>query len=213
MVIKNKITKALLLMLLLCGCASAPEAGGMAYIGDVAADESERMVSYSAYLKVKTKDANGFNKQVESLTKSYKGFITEMGTFQTVVRVPADKLKEFIEEISATGNVVDTELSGRDITDAYNDRQLKLESSEKLRERYLLLLEKAKDVKDLLMIEKELARINEEIDRLKGAQKAAKESVQYATISIRYVKESTPGPLGWIFVGIFKAVKWLFIWN
>lgn len=66
----------------------------------------------------------------------------------------------------------------------------------------------------MLAIEKELERINVEIETLEGSKRASDMMVQYSSINIDLnTKKPGPGPLGWIFYLGYKAIKWLFIWE
>jgi hypothetical protein len=68
-------------------------------------------------------------------------------------------------------------------------------------------------VSDILSIEKELERINTEIEILEGRIKYAELSVTYSNITVRFREKAAPGPLGWIFYGVYRGIKWLFVWN
>jgi hypothetical protein len=83
----------------------------------------------------------------------------------------------------------------------------------KARERYLELLEKAENVQAALMVEKELERLNGEIDMLKGKINRLEHITEYSSITV-YIKEKVkPGIIGYVFVGLYKGDKWLFVRN
>ena len=82
-----------------------------------------------------------------------------------------------------------------------------------MRGRYLALLEKANTVSDILGIEKELERINTEIELLEGRIKHAESSVEFSSITVRFREKAKPGPIGWIFYGLYRGIMWLFIWE
>jgi hypothetical protein len=99
-----------------------------------------------------------------------------------------------------------------DITDQYRDNTLRLESYKSVRDRYLVLLAKAANVTEMLSIEREIERVNREIELLEGRIKYAEQSVRYANISIRFYQKAKPSPVGWLFYGMYRGVKWLFVW-
>jgi hypothetical protein len=39
------------------------------------------------------------------------------------------------------------------------------------------------------------------------------QEVALATVEIQFRTESSPGPVGWLFYGVFQGVKWLFVWD
>lgn len=211
---KKNLFLLLAASLFFVGCVSAPQATSTATVAKAKAETSEsRMISFTVFLSLETENSENCNAQIEAIVARMGGFMTKTGTQASVIRVPSEKLKDFIEEMKKIGTIVRKEINGIDITDAYNDIKLKLESLQKLREKYLALLDKAKDVQDLLAIEKELERINLEIESLEGRKLEAEKKVEYATVYIDFRKKVNPGPVGWIFVGLFSIVKWLFVWE
>ncbi|MDR2693406.1 MAG: DUF4349 domain-containing protein, partial [Chitinispirillales bacterium] len=82
-----------------------------------------------------------------------------------------------------------------------------------VRDRYLALLEKAEAVDEILSIEKELERVNLEIEKLEGRIKYAEQSVSYSIITVYFRERTKPGPVGWVFYGLYYGIKWLFVWD
>ena len=73
---------------------------------------------------------------------------------------------------------------------------------------------------DVGPVESNLAgRVTLEIEELRGKLRYLRDRVQDATITVWFVQEyeppeeSSPGPLGWIFYGVYLGVKWLFVWD
>ncbi|MEL6628160.1 MAG: DUF4349 domain-containing protein, partial [Bacteroidota bacterium] len=64
-----------------------------------------------------------------------------------------------------------------------------------------------------LKVEKELERLNTELDLLKGQMKRLENLTTFATINIRHEEKKKPGPLGYIGLGLYHSVKWLFVRN
>ena len=79
--------------------------------------------------------------------------------------------------------------------------------------RALELLAIASGVKQALAIEKELERINVTIERLKGRINRLEHLDYYATITVDTSEKTKPGPLGYLALGVVKAVGKLFVWN
>ena len=74
-------------------------------------------------------------------------------------------------------------------------------------------MEEAENVEAALKVEKELERLNEKIDLLKGKINRIDHLSEYSTISINYEQHKKPGILGYIGLGLYKGVKWLFVRN
>jgi len=156
------------------------------------------------------------SKQAATIAKELKGWVVHESRHHVSLRIPAESLDAALARLSGLGEVTEKSISGTDVTDQYRDTAIRLDNLEKSRKRYLALLENAEDVKAALGVEKELQRVTLEIERLKGQQQRLEKSVQYSlvSVSLRHPRsEPMPGPLGWIFYGLWYAVKWLFVWE
>ena len=80
-----------------------------------------------------------------------------------------------------------------------------------MRNRLKQLLNNAENVSDILQIEKELTRIQSEIDSMEGLIKTLGNNVDYAIITIQLELKTILGPLGYIAKGIGWVIKKLFI--
>jgi hypothetical protein len=176
-------------------------------------DNDNRMITYSVSLELSVKNTEETRKILIERVKEYKGFIVRESENYITTRIPAENMDNFIVSAKSLGKIEDESKTGTDITDQYRDNIIRLESLRNIRDRYLALLEKANSVSDILNIEKELERINTQIELLEGKIKYAELSVAYSDITVRFKEKAKPGPVGWIFYGMYQGIKWLFIWN
>jgi len=77
-----------------------------------------------------------------TLAKKYSGYVLSSGREVTTIRVPAIHFKDAILQIEQLGKVKDKNISGEDVTEEYRDLEIRLDSAEKTRKRYLELLNK-----------------------------------------------------------------------
>ena len=135
------------------------------------------------------------------------------------IRVPATGLDHTIPDAAALGRVLNRAISESDVTTRYIDTEARLKTRLALRDRLQKLLETATTVEDVLNIERELARVQGEIDAMQGQldylDRQVAESTLDLTLQIPAVTppETRPGPLGYVALGLWKAVKWLFVWE
>jgi len=122
-------------------------------------------------------------------------------------------LNSAVNDISNLGKVTFKNIHGADVTESYLDNKLRLENAEKSRNRYLELLNKAVSVQEILLVERELERLNVTIERLKGQMNRIDHLDEFSTITINLRVKKKPGVLGYVFVGAYEAVKWLFVRN
>lgn len=218
-------------LLLLCSCESHkhaysattgwtsanPANGGFANDLQTASDKTakpaERIMIYNASLTLSVRNTDSTNNHLARVAAKYEGYVLSMGTERSVIRVKAGRLNEALNSICTGGKLREKNVYSEDITHEYKDAKIRLENSMKARQRYLELLAKAENVEAALKVEKELERLNTEIDVLEGRLKRLEHLTEYSTITVNLEKKTRPGILGYVFVGLYKGVKWLFVRN
>jgi len=170
-------------------------------------------IIYNAQLQLIVKNPDTINIHLVRIAKKHKGYAQTVGSRYSVIRVATDSLSRAISDIASLGKLESKNISGEDVTDQFQDFQIRLDNAEKARTRYLELLQKAQNVEETLKVEKELERLNVEIDLLKGKINRLSHLTEYSTISVRLKEKVKPGILGYIFIGVYKSVRWLFVRN
>lgn len=173
--------------------------------------QEERIVLYNAFVDLKVEEEKIVQDQVTTLAKKYEGYILYSNNSEVRIRVLSDKLNIALEEIGNFGKVVRQEINGEDVTEEYTDMTIRLENAERTRQRYLALLDQAVNVSEVLMVERELERLNRELELLKGRLQRLDELHTFSTITVYYQKKVKPGVLGYVFVGLWKGIKFLFV--
>jgi len=209
----------LLFTLLLTACSSqrvytSAEAGSsreMLQAADGDAPAPRRKLIQSAYLEMVAKEPDSTVAKVVKLAEVYEGFMSESSSSGATIRVPAARLEEALSEISTYAKVKEQRLSGEDVTEQYYDMKIRLDNAEKARRRYLELLAKAETVEETLLVERELERLTETIDLLKGRMNRIDQLDAYATINVRVNRKVKLGPLGYVVKGAYSVVAWLFV--
>jgi len=171
-----------------------------------------RMIAYSASLDLFVKKPEETRKLLNEQIKVNNGYITKEADNYITARIPAENMDNFLTFAKTLGKVNNESKTGTDITDQYRDNVLRLESLRSVQKRYITLLDRANSVSDILIVEKELERINLEIERLEGRIKHAEQSAAYSIVTVRFREKTKPGPVGWVFYGLFQGIKWLFVW-
>ena len=204
------------MMLLAASCAV--NKSGLAFQGfaeaqqeSAAFQKSKRKVITSVDLTMQVVQIDSANIALTTIASAYEGYFNKVGDEQTVIRVKSVLLEEALKAIGEVGVIKDQTATGIDVTDQYTDYGIRLENAQKTRERYLELLKIADSVDQIIKIEKELERLNETIDLLKGQMNRLSHLSEYATITINFQERVKPGPVGYVFVGLYKTVEWLFV--
>ncbi len=175
---------------------------------------SNRMINYSANVSIEVKkQADTTLAQIGRLAKELGGWVESSSTNYCRIRVRSENFQNALTRIETLGKVTSKNIYADDVTEQHADLKMRLENAEKARTRYLELLAKAQTVDEMLKVEKELERINLVIEQLKSSLEQVEENNRYSLITV-YVKEKTkPGIVGYVFVGLYKGVKWLFVRN
>ncbi|MEZ4439713.1 MAG: DUF4349 domain-containing protein [Polyangiaceae bacterium] len=101
------------------------------------------------------------------------------------LRVPADKLDAFLATTADAGKVLHEQIHAEDITDGYTDLEARLANARRLEGRFLAILdEQARGMKELLEVERELARVREEIERFEGKKRMWDKQVAMSTVNL-----------------------------
>ena len=171
----------------------------------------DRMIIYNAFLELIVEHPDSVSERISSIAKQYGGYLSASSNRRNQIRVKSENLEAAIADLSQMGKVKFKNIIGEDVTEAYTDFQIRLENAQKTRDRYLQLLDKAENIDDILKIEKELERLNQTIDLLKGKMNRINHLETFATITIDLFEENKPGVLGYVGVGLYSGVKWLFV--
>jgi hypothetical protein len=163
--------------------------------------EADRLVIYNGSLILQVPEPEEVEKNITALAKDLHGWVQRIDGLRITVRVPAPRFDDAFAQIALWGQVVARRVTGNDVTDPFRDLKIRLENSERLRARLAAILEQAKTVMDALAVEKELARVTEEIERLKGALAQMQDQISYSTLSVELVRSmpSRPGAPGFPF--------------
>ena len=218
-----KLFSAIAIILFVFGCASSKEAqiASSDYRSpeltagndtDIVKEQS-RIIIYNARFEIETDDVEKTSKEISAMAPVYGGYIVSAGNTRVIFRIPSDKFESAVKNLEKIKGVTSKNIYSEDVTDAYRDTELRLDSKIKARDRYLDLLKKAENVNAALSVEKELERLNGEIEAMKGQLKRLSHLARYSTITVSIEEEIKPGPLGYIFMYTWKGIKWLFVRN
>ena len=129
------------------------------------------------------------------------------------LRVPPAQLGPLMDSVAALGNVETRTISAEDVTEAVVDAEARLAALRASRDRLTQLLERANSVQDVIAVERELARVQGDIESLEARLQAMKGQVAMSELTIRMWRRPVLGPLGVLLSGAATLVQKLFIWR
>ena len=102
------------------------------------------------------------------------------------LRVPSDQLAAAITELKKLGTVVQETQNGEEVTDQYVDLKARLDNARVTEQRLTdILRNRTGKVDDVLEVEREIARVRGEIERMDAQRKNLEKRVAYATVEIQ----------------------------
>lgn len=104
------------------------------------------------------------------------------------IRIPADRLGEFTDQIQGVSNVVSYSESAEDVTLQYVDTESRITALEVEQARLLELLAQAGNMTDLLEIESRLTDVRYELESYSSQLRTLQNKVNYATVRL-YVSQ------------------------
>lgn len=195
----------LLLLMLTTGCGA--QAGPSQHVVtelaalNSAAERSElkgvkddRKLIYTGDLRLAVKSLDDTEREIKRLLAAAEGQIAEFKEERTAgdqraghwqVRVPPGKFSEFVEQVAGLGVAERREMQAADVTEEFVDVEARLKNKRQLETRILKLLDdKTGEIKDVVAVENELARIREEIERIEGRLRVLSNQIDLSTITI-----------------------------
>lgn len=151
-------------------------------------------------------------KEIEAARQAIDRIVSEVGGFvgqihvsggpdepsslRATLRVPAARAAAATERLRTVGRVVDETQTGDDVTEQVVDLEARL-ANHRNTERRLneVLKNRTGRVADVLEVEREIARVREEIERLDGQRSTLEDRVSYATITLQ-IREERRASLG-----------------
>ncbi len=122
---------------------------------------------------------------VQAIALELGGYLALRGDRELTVRVPRERFDEALKRVEGVGDVLHRSVAAEDVTDQYVDLELRLRNALAVRARLEKLVESA-SVRDAVEIQKELAKITEEVERIEGKLKLLRDRIAFSTITVTF---------------------------
>jgi hypothetical protein len=177
----------------------APAEGGGAQTPRV--QESDRKLIRNVTLNVETETFDELMRTIVEKTDSFGGYVEESNSYNgsryygggtrnasLTLRIPAQKLDEFLGTVSEISNVVNQSESVTDVTLQYVDMESHKQALVTEQKRLLELLEQAESVEDIITIESRLSDVRYQIESMEAQLRTMDNQVSYSTVYL-YIDE------------------------
>lgn len=161
-------------------------------------DKVERKLIKRGDLSFETDDLDKTRDQIIASVKKYKGYIssdrenkyTRKISRSLEIRVPSKYFDEFLADATKGIKNFDRKtINVEDVTEEFVDVEARLTAKKEMEKRYLELLKEAKNVSEMLDVERELGKIRADIESFQGRLNYLKSQVSYSTIDITYYEQ------------------------
>lgn len=153
--------------------------------------ETEDLDAALTQLSAKIQELNGY---VESQSITGSSTASRSRYAYLTIRVPAEQVDQFAEDVSGMTNLVSTSRRVEDITLSYTDTEGRLNALKTEEARLLELMEQAETMSDLLDIEERLTEVRYQLENYTSTLRLYDNQVDYATVELRVneVEKYTP---------------------
>lgn len=152
-------------------------------------------------------------KRIADMAEPMSGYVVSQTSNSVTFKVPSDSLDEALKKLEGVGEITERRVSTRDVTARYADLMIRIDNLRTLQKRLKELAQQGASVAEVLEVEKELSRVTSELEALEGQMRLLENQTQFAKITVRVEESVSPGPVGWVFYGLYRGVKWLFVWD
>lgn len=156
--------------------------------------ETENMDGLLAVIDSKVAALGGYIESREVYTGSRYSSYTTSRRANLTVRIPKDKLDEFVSHVGNESNVTSSNETSDDVTLSYVATKSRMTALQKEEARLLELIDKAANLTELLELEKRLTEVRTELEQVTSQLLVYDNLVDYGTVtlSISEVQELTP---------------------
>ena len=152
------------------------------------------MIIRTGQVSVQVDSLDAAIRVVTELASRFGGFIantsmqTGEGAQRTAtleIRLPADRYSGALDQLAKVGKIISATTNAQDVGEEFVDVTARVTNAKRLEERLLnLLATRTGKLEDVLGVERELARVREEIERYEGRIRYLKAQVAMSTLSI-----------------------------
>jgi hypothetical protein len=167
----------------------------------------QRKIVRNGELHVVVKQYEPARRAIEDMVQQAGGYVSssqvnhslgQVSSATLVLRVPSGKFDSLRERVAGLGTLERESTGSQDITEDYFDLKARLDNARKVEARLLELMAKPGTLADVLAVERELARVREEIERFEGKLRLFDNLVDLSTLTVqlsvqeRYVPPRAP---------------------
>ncbi|MDY3818813.1 MAG: DUF4349 domain-containing protein, partial [Lachnospiraceae bacterium] len=155
--------------------------------------QSQDKIIYTYNYSVETKEFDNFMDMVDDRISEYGGYTESadingneaLGQYRyanLVIRVPSDRIRDFLDMVSTNSNVTYSHKSSDNVTLQYVDLQSHIKALKVEQESLMNLLAKAESVEDIISLQSQLTQVRYEIESYESQLRTFDNKIDYTTL-------------------------------
>jgi hypothetical protein len=149
----------------------------------------------NASINLEVKNYQSFNDLLHGNIKRFGGYVAQEEQNQTdykiensiTIKVPVDQFDDLVTALtSGEQKLIDKKITSEDVTTQVVDTRSRMEAKKQVRLKYLDLLKEAKNMEEILNVQREINGIQEDIEAANGRVEYLSHSAAYSTINLTY---------------------------
>ncbi|PKB72300.1 MAG: hypothetical protein BZY87_00975 [SAR202 cluster bacterium Io17-Chloro-G6] len=158
----------------------------------MAISSDQRQIISQGSMSIEVPDVSIAAARVRAIAEGVGGFVEQLSSngirelqqSTMTVRVPQAEFFSVFEQIKALGEVQNENAGTEDVTERFIDLEARLKSVQREELSLLSLLDRAQQISEILIIERELTRIRSELERLQGQLNFLERRVDMSAITV-----------------------------
>jgi len=176
----------------------------------------ERKIVKKGSIRFATENVNETKSLITRTVQELNGYISEDKVdgysnrveHRLTIRVPADKFDLLLETISESAEKLDSKIIELlDVTEEYIDIAARTRTKKELQNRYTELLERATTVEEVLNIEREIGKLQTEIESVEGRMRYLHDRIAFSTLNVAYYQRVQETAVPFFFSESKDAIK------
>ncbi len=165
---------------------------------------SDRKLIKNVSMAVETEDYTGLVSNIQNRVEELGGYTESFEAYNEssvgnrsaslTLRIPADRLDEFVSQVEEISNIVSRQETVEDVTLTYVDLESRRRMYEEEEDRLLSLLEQAETLEEIIALESRLTEVRYQLESMESQLRPMDNQVNYSTVylSIDEVERYTP---------------------
>ena len=162
------------------------------------AEAMDRKILRDATLTLEVGAPAETQRKITSIAESLGGFVVTSESKQRqigdakqelevnlVIRVPATQFGPALDQIRSAGSrVIEEKITGQDVTEEFIDLEARIKTQKALELQFLEIMKQAHKVEDALEVQRQIADVRTEIEKLEGRKRFLENRASLSTITV-----------------------------